>query len=108
MEGELKFSDEAVYPDSAGTVEREWTFTPFNTERYNSISGKVTVNVYRYKLTFEENGGFDIADEYFNESFTLKNKPLTAKNDYRFDGWLVDGEFITYPKTFTQIGRAHV
>ncbi len=102
VEGELKFSDEAVYPDSAGTVEREWTFTPFNTERYNSISGKVTVNVYHYKLTFEENGGFDIADEYFNESFTLKNKPLTAKNDYRFDGWLVDGEFITYPKTFTQ------
>lgn len=102
VEGELKFSDEAVYPDSAGTVEREWTFTPFNTQKYNSINGKVTVNVYRYKLTFEENGGFDIADEYFNESFTLKNKPLTAKNDYRFDGWLVDGEFITYPKTFTQ------
>ena len=102
VEGELKFSDEAVYPDSAGTVEREWTFTPFNTQKYNSINGKVTVNVYRYKLTFEENGGFDIADVYFIESFTLKNKPLTAKNDYRFDGWLVDGEFITYPKTFTQ------
>ena len=101
VEGELKFADEATYPVSEGTVEREWTFTPADTERYNVISGKVSVCVYRYKLTFEENGGFEIEDEFFNDSFTIKNKPLTAKNDYRFDGWLANGEFIKYPQTFT-------
>ncbi|MDE6667073.1 MAG: hypothetical protein K2K38_01845, partial [Clostridia bacterium] len=43
VEGELKFSDEATYPLSVGTVVREWTFTPADTENYNSLSGKVSI-----------------------------------------------------------------
>ena len=105
VEGELKFTDEATVPLSAGTVEREWQFIPSDTESYNTLSGKVEIPVYRYKLTYEENGGFELEDEYFNESYTLKNKPLTAKNEYHFDGWALaedSTDYIGYPLTFTE------
>lgn len=101
VEGELKFSDEAIVPLNAGKIEREWKFIPYDTVNYKNISGKVVIEVYRYRLKFEENGGFEVEDEFFNESFTIKNKPLTAKNDYRFDGWMFNGTLIEYPKTFT-------
>ncbi|MCM1295834.1 MAG: leucine-rich repeat protein [Muribaculaceae bacterium] len=102
--GIVKFVDPDFMPQEIGTVSCDWVFIPEDTAGYKELSGKVNVEVYRYRLSFEENGGFDIPDVYYNESYTLKNKPITCKNDYRFDGWSLDdntGALIDFPHVFT-------
>lgn len=102
--GIVKFVNPDFVPQEIGTVFCDWVFIPEDTVGYKVLNGKVNIEVYRYKLAFEENGGFDIPDIYYNESYTLKNKPITCKNDYRFDGWSLDdntGVLIDFPHVFT-------
>lgn len=104
VEGQLCYTDEAQITTSAGVINRGWKFTPADGEKYTALEGSVTIQVYNYKISYEENGGFEIADVYFNESYTLNNKPITAKNEYRFDGWAQakgSVEYIEYPHEFT-------
>ena len=103
VDGELGFSDEAYIAAVSGTVSRSWRFKPYDTEKFNEIYGTVEIEVFNYKLSFEENGGFEIADKYFNESYTLTERPVTAKNEYRFDGWALNEQsyqYIPFPYTF--------
>ena len=101
--GTLDLSDPTLVPQEIGKHKCGWTFTPEDAKNYRKLSGDVDIEVFRYKLTFEENGGFDIPDVYFNDSYTIKNKPLTCKNDYRFDGWTATsgGAVLDFPQVFT-------
>lgn len=96
--GTLRFVNDYT-PDRPDTLEMTWEFTPSDTTNYNKITGTVTINVFEFKLIFEENGGFEIDDIYFNGTYTLAERPLTAKNEYRFDDWSRIGylTYITYP-----------
>lgn len=102
--GELRFSEPDFVPQSIGKLMCGWIFTPEDRVNYRTLTGKAEIEVFMYVLTFEENGGFDISDIYFNDSYTLEHKPITCKNDYRFDGWSL-GEsseaLIEYPYVFT-------
>jgi len=58
--------------------------------------------VFKYKVDFIEDGGYEIDDIYFNIEYTIAEKPLSFKNEYRFDSWgLSDTEtdFISFPYT---------
>jgi hypothetical protein len=90
--GELHF----VHPDQSfsypGNYEVEWEFIT-NQEDTKNLHGLVTVSIYNYKITFEENGGDSVIfekykgyrrgykeldDIYFNDIFTLE-KDILAK-----------------------------
>lgn len=104
-EGVLRFSEEAIIAERAGVLDCAWEFLPADTKKYNRLTGIVKVNVYRCKIVFEENGGFEVEDVYFNDSYTLTEQPLTAKNEFRFDGWSeaqASTAYLAYPKRFTQ------
>lgn len=102
--GTLEFIDPEFVPQATGKHKCGWKFTPEDTKDYRMLTGDVEIEVFKHRLTFEENGGFDIPDVYFNDNYTLKNMPITCKNDYRFDGWALDdnnGLLIDFPHVFT-------
>ena len=100
--GVLRLIDDGQMPSAPGAINIGWEFTPNDMTRYNVITGTVTVAVFEYKLTFAENGGFEINDIYFNSSYTLSERLITAKNDYHFDDWGTTNNIadrISYPFT---------
>ena len=89
-EGTISF----ITPDktftSIGITSHAWQFVPTDLDVYSVTKGNIDVEAFNHKITLEECGGFEIDDVYFNTTYTLNMKPLTAKNDYRFDGWSID------------------
>lgn len=104
VEGWLHFTGEPKTLNSKGIVMCSWEFVPDNLEQYNMTTGTVAVRFCENKINFETDGGFVIDDICFDESYTMPKKVLTAKNNYRFDGWSKNQlrkEYITYPQIFT-------
>jgi hypothetical protein len=104
VSGELHFIGEPKTLNTKGTVICDWEFVPTDLEFYNVIIGTVTVRFCEYKIQFETNGGFDPSDICFDGSYVIEKKILTAKNEYRFEGWSeADGSdlYIEYPYTVT-------
>ncbi len=89
-EGTISF----ITPDKTftaiGVTSHAWQFIPTDLDVYSVTKGTIDVEAFNHKITLEECGGFEINDVYFNTTYTLDMKPLTAKNDYRFDGWSID------------------
>jgi len=107
--GSLQFTGIVFISYWPGTAECDWEFTPDDLINYNKLTGTVTVNIFESKLIFNENGGFEIEDIYFNGTHTLTKRPITAKNEYHFDDWsLTRGalNYISYPLTF--YGTTHL
>ena len=106
--GDLRLTDDERTFGSHGVTECNWEFTPDDLVNYNIMTGTITINVFQFKLTFDENGGFELDDVYFNGTYTLANKLLTAKNEYRFNGWsLMDNILITYPYVVSNTIELH-
>jgi len=104
--GDLQFTGIEFTSFWPGTAECDWEFTPDDLTRYNKLAGTVIVSIFEYKLIFVENGGFEIEDIYFNDTYTLTKRPITAKNEYRFDDWSTTNStknFITYPFTVSGV-----
>lgn len=57
-----------------------------------TLTGEYDENIYT--AYFDTNGAepIDPVTRYYDYSFTL---PVPVKDDYRFDGWMLDGELIT-------------
>ena len=89
-EGTISF----ITPDKTftaiGITSHTWQVVPTDLEEYSVTKGTIDVEAFNHKITLEECGGFEINDVYFNTTYTLDMKPLTAKNEYRFDGWSID------------------
>ncbi|MDR2267138.1 MAG: leucine-rich repeat protein [Christensenellaceae bacterium] len=104
VEGDLHFVGETRTLMFKGTVVCEWEFVPYNSEFYNKIMGTVEVKFCENKIRFETDGGLDPGDICFDESYTISEKILTAKNDYHFDGWTKikgSNDSLQYPQTIT-------
>jgi hypothetical protein len=100
VEGNLYFINGEKVINSPGNVSCEWAFEPYDNVNYKKITGTVYVSVFEYKVQFEENGGFEIEDIFFDGNYTIEKKIITAKNEYRFDGWVLMDEspnIIRYP-----------
>jgi len=100
--GDLNFTGIIFISYGPGTAECDWEFVPDDLTLYNKLTGKVTVHIFESKIIFNENGGFELDDIYFNGTYILSERLITAKNEYRFDDWsTIDGtaSFITYPFT---------
>ena len=101
-DGELQFIATQYNFDKSIPTIMQWQFTPTDLTKYIISKGNVLVGVYDHKITLIENGGFTISDAHFNDTYSLGNDALTAKNNYRFDGWTqADG-------SKTIISREHV
>ncbi len=120
-QGTLRFVNPNMSFELSGAYYVDWEFIPNDQILYNSLHGTVLINVFDYRLTFEGNGGIKInrnstntgysctdiktEDIYYNESITISDMPLYAKNNYRFNGWSESNnsiDYISFPKTFSE------
>jgi hypothetical protein len=98
--GTLVWASDEIIATSVGTIEGKWEFIPFDKIKYKKLVGIIEIKVFNYRLSFEENCGFSLDDIYFNSTYTIGKKPITAKNNYRFRDWTLNDQEedrITYP-----------
>ncbi len=101
-----KKDDTSTDNSSKGDDSKKDDTTGGNTSGGDSSKGDTTggdTAVVTYTITFDTNGGTEIASITINKDSCIQNLSAPTKDGYVFDGWYLDKSFTTVFNTTTKI-----
>jgi uncharacterized repeat protein (TIGR02543 family) len=93
--GTFTWTTPTDYVGNAGTQAHSMTFTPDDTENYNTVTNNVNITV-SCQVSFDTNGGGSIADQTITTAGAKASRPADpTRANFVFDYWYTDAGFTT-------------